>query len=168
MPRFGRSHQNPIKSGGTTSGCSRHQEFICTLRRKPLSTAAIKACREGTRTRRCRRNAAKRIRYRQPTRSETAPSPANACPARTSSPCSNVSKSSLTVIETAAAVSACASSSSPQSTTRSSGPNDGYARGLLRLRSRNATEPPKVINAVKFREGAEVAMKAAAGIESKH
>ena len=50
------------KDDGTTSGCSRGQRFVCILKRKPLSTAAIKACRECTPTRRCRRSAAKRIR----------------------------------------------------------------------------------------------------------
>jgi hypothetical protein len=32
-----------IADGATTSGCSRRQKFICILKRKPLSTAAIKA-----------------------------------------------------------------------------------------------------------------------------
>jgi hypothetical protein len=41
------------KDDGTTSGCSRGQRFVCILKRKPLSTAAIKACRECTPTRRC-------------------------------------------------------------------------------------------------------------------
>jgi hypothetical protein len=120
-----------IKDGATTSGCSRRQKFICILKRKPLSTAAIKACRERTPTRRCRRNAAKRIRYPQSTRPETALSPANACLARTSSPCSNASRLSLTATEIAAADSACASSSSPQSTISNSQPHKGYARGPL-------------------------------------
>jgi hypothetical protein len=47
----------------TTSVCSRRQKFICILKRKPLSTAAIKACTERTPTRRYRRCTAKRIRY---------------------------------------------------------------------------------------------------------
>src|ERR1700738_3886251 len=67
----------------------------------------------------------------QPTRPETALPPANACLARTSSPCSNASRLSLTATEIAAAVSACASSSSPQSATWSSKSHDGYARGLM-------------------------------------
>jgi hypothetical protein len=81
--------------------------------------------------RRCQKSAAKRIPYPQATRPETAPYPASACLVRTSSPCSNVSRSSLTATETAAAASACASSSSPQSVTRSSKSHDGYARGLM-------------------------------------
>src|SRR5437016_9218476 len=31
-----------IKDGATTSGCSTRQKFICILKRKPLSTAAIR------------------------------------------------------------------------------------------------------------------------------
>jgi hypothetical protein len=31
-----------IKDGATTPGCSRRQKFICILKRKPLSTAAIR------------------------------------------------------------------------------------------------------------------------------
>src|ERR1700731_4259274 len=35
----------PPKDDGTTSGCSTGQRIVCILKRKPLSTAAIKACR---------------------------------------------------------------------------------------------------------------------------
>jgi hypothetical protein len=48
----------------------------------------------------------------------------------------NASRLSLTATEIAAAVSACASSSSPQSTTWNSKSHDGYARGLMFLRAR--------------------------------
>jgi hypothetical protein len=37
-----------IRDGATTSGCLRRQKSIFILRRKPLPTAAIKACRGGT------------------------------------------------------------------------------------------------------------------------
>src|ERR1043166_8565842 len=119
------------KGGATTSGYSKSQRFACTLKQRPLPTAAIKACSEGTRKPRYRKNAAKRIRYPQPTRKVTAPSPANASFAKTSSLCLSVSKSSLTVTATAGADSACASSLSPQSTTWNSKCYDGYARGLI-------------------------------------
>src|SRR3984893_9055010 len=119
------------KDGGTTSGCSRGRRSGCILRRKPLWTAAIKAYRECTPTRRCQKSAAKRNHYPQATEPKTAPSPATGCLARTSSQCSSASKSSLTVTEIAAAVSPCASSSSPQSTTGNSRPHDGNARGLI-------------------------------------
>lgn len=74
----GRRHDNrPFKASA----------FICILRRKPLSIAAIEVCRNGTPRRTYPKSAAKRFRCPQATRKETAPFPANACHARTSSPC---------------------------------------------------------------------------------
>jgi hypothetical protein len=69
------SASRPKKGAGTTSGCSRGQRSgCCILKRKPLPAAAIKPCRACTPPRRCRRSAAKRIRWPQPARPETAPS----------------------------------------------------------------------------------------------
>src|ERR1700688_3790855 len=53
------------KGAGTTSGCSRGRGSGCILKRKPLSTAAIKACRQRTPRRICPKSAAKRIRCPQ-------------------------------------------------------------------------------------------------------
>src|SRR6516162_2067450 len=120
-----------IKDDGTTFGFSRNRKFGFTLKPKSWLIAAIRDCRSSMPKPTCPKSAAKSIRYPQSTRPGTAPSQASASFAKTSSPCSNGSKSSATATETAIAASASAFSLSLPSTTPRSKMPDGYARGLV-------------------------------------